>query len=1096
MSPDKWQEISRIFNAVLEKEPFQRKDFVAEACGGDAELRDEIEILLSAHESGDSFIDSPEAGLIQDFPTLDLKKGDKIDAFEIEKLLGRGGMGEVYLARDTRLNRPVAVKILPPATASNSLANKRLLREAQAAAALEHPHICTIHEIVEAEGFTFIVMQYVEGETLSDILQNGALDIRRALKIALQITEAIADAHRHKIIHRDIKPANIVVSSNDQVKVLDFGLAKRLATEEDNDKSTIKSILSQPGLILGTASYMSPEQARGLEVDSRTDLWSLGIVLYEMTCGKKPFEGETLADKFVSILHDKPEFPTNFNSELKKIILRVLEKDYDKRFQTADELLQELKTLRREVEFEEQLKTHITVDSGSHILEASFLSSGEEGEKTLMIVENKPKTFWQKIGWTQFVWGSLVLILIGIGVWYLRHQSNLEWAKENIKRVSDLAKDERNFEAYDLALQIQNHLPDDEELKNLMPTISVKISVNSEPAESKVYLKRFLPDENGDSPEKIFIGTTPVKDVQIARGHYVLRIEKPGFATFERTISGTIPRIGGSFIDSPPIEISAKLIEANQSQPNMVFVPAGEYSLVNWSRPIQDKVNLEGFFIDKYEVSNKDFREFITKGGYLTKNFWTYPFIKGGKEISLEEAVENFKDKTGLPAPRGWSNQNFPVGEEDHPVTGITWYEAAAYAAFRGKQLPTVFQWEKSARDGVADPRYNAMPWGLIKQGETTDFRANFSSNKTIPVGDFEFGMSPFGALNMAGNVSEWLLNRSGDNFVTSGGAWNDLPYAFGDYGEYPGFYASDKLGFRCVQNSPSAKSDQGSQDLQPEEVPDYRVSSESDYKIWLTHYNYDKKPLDAKIVETSETDAWTRQKITFAGENGERAIAYLFLPKNYSPPLQVIHYLPPGDVVVGLRSVPDSVEMFLTPILKSGRAVFTVVLKGYDERPFADDYVPPKRDTVEFRKQAVNWMTDLRRGLDYLETREDIDFKKLSFLGISNGANLGILTLGVENRYNSAILVGAGVDKEWRSWIPEANFINFAPHSKLPKLFIHGRYDEAHPLKTYNEPLYKIFSEPKKLVIYDGGHVPTIEFFSITTNNWIDEKFGRPIKF
>ncbi len=420
MSPDKWQEISRIFNAVLEKEPFQRKDFVAEACGGDAELRDEIEILLSAHESGDSFIDSPEAGLIQDFPTLDLKKGDKIDAFEIEKLLGRGGMGEVYLARDTRLNRPVAVKILPPATASNSLANKRLLREAQAAAALEHPHICTIHEIVEAEGFTFIVMQYVEGETLSDILQNGALDIRRALKIALQITEAIADAHRHKIIHRDIKPANIVVSSNDQVKVLDFGLAKRLATEEDNDKSTIKSILSQPGLILGTASYMSPEQARGLEVDSRTDLWSLGIVLYEMTCGKKPFEGETLADKFVSILHDKPEFPTNFNPEQKKIILRLLEKDYDKRFQTADELLQELKTLRREVEFEEQLKTHITVDSGSHILEASFLSSGEEGEKTLMIVENKPKTFWQKIGWTQFVWGSLVLILIGIAkIFYL-----------------------------------------------------------------------------------------------------------------------------------------------------------------------------------------------------------------------------------------------------------------------------------------------------------------------------------------------------------------------------------------------------------------------------------------------------------------------------------------------------------------------------------------------------------------------------------------------------------------------------------------------------------------------------------------------------
>ena len=388
------------------------------------------------------------------------------------------------------------------------------------------------------------------------------------------------------------------------------------------------------------------------------------------------------------------------------------------------------------------------------------------------------------------------------------------------------------------------------------------------------------------------------------------------------------------------------------------------------------------------------------------------------------------------------------------------------------------------------------MPWGLIKQGETTNFRANFSSNKTVSIESFAFGMSSFGAFNMAGNVSEWISNRSDDNHVTSGGAWNDLPYSFGDYGEYPGFYASNKLGFRCVLNLSGAKSDQGSQDLLPDKIPNYKISSESDFKVWLTHYQYDKMPLNAKIIETNETEAWTRQKITFAGENGEQVIAYLFLPKNYSRPLQVIHYLPPGDVVNGLRFLPDSVEMFLTPLIKSGRAVFTVVLKGYNERPLADDYVPPKRNLVEFRKQAVNWMTDLQRGLDYLETREDIDFKKLSFLGISNGANLGILALGIEKRYNCAVLVGAGVDKAWQDWIPEANFINFAPHSKFPKLFINGRYDETHPLKTYSEPIFKIFSEPKKLVIYDGGHIPTIEFFSTTVNTWLDEKLDTPSKF
>lgn len=1097
MTPDKWHEISRIFNAVLEKEPTKRKNFVAETCGDNEELREEIELLLTAHEKKDSFIDSPEVGLLNEIPTLDLKKGEKIGVFEIEELIGKGGMGEVYLAHDTRLNRPIAIKILPPAGVFDATANERLMHEAQAAAVLEHPNICTIHEIVETDEYSFIVMQYVEGKTLSDLLENETFSIRRALKIIAQIAEAIRDAHTNGIIHRDIKPANIIVSLGNQIKVLDFGLAKRF-NPEDGETSSLKSILSHPGLIMGTASYMSPEQTRGTAVDARTDLWSLGVVLYEMTAGKKPFMGDSLADKFVSILNDEPHFPEDFDEALKEIILRLLEKDADKRYQTADELIADLKNLRQEVEFEKQLQTHISTEADSSILNARFLHSGKiNTEKKLRIVEDTPKTFWQKIGWTQIISSSLLFLILGISGWYLLNQSNLNWAREQAKKAAKLAETERNFEAYDLVLQIQNYLsPDDEELKKLMPTITDKLSVTSEPAGANVYLKRFLPNENGEFPEPQFVGTTPIKNLQIARGHHILRIEKEGFAPFERTISGTIPRIGGSFIDSPPLEVEAELIEANKVPENMVFVPGGEYSLVNWARPIQDKVQLDAFFIDKYEVPNKDFKEFISAGGYQTKKFWKFPFIREGREISLEEAVESFKDKTGLPAPRGWSNQNFPEEEENLPVTGITWYEAAAFAEFREKQLPTVFQWEKAARNGVFDPRYNAMPWGLIKQGETTDFRANFSSGGAVSVTNLEFGMSPFGVFNMAGNVSEWLLNHSGGNFVTGGGAWNDLPYSFGDYGEYPGFFASNKLGFRCVLNSPGTKKDQGSQDLLPEEVPNYESSNENNYKIWLTHYQYDKKPLDAKIVATEETEEWTMQKITFAGENNELIIAYLHLPKNYKRPLQIIHYLPPGDVVDGLRSVPDSVEMFLAPFLKSGRGVFTVVLKGYDERPFPNDYVPPKRNTVEFRRQAVNWMTDLRRGVDYLQTRDDIDFKTLTFVGISNGANLGVLTLGVEKRYNSAILVGAGVDKEWADWIAEANFINFAPHSKVPKLLINGRYDETHPLKTYTEPLYKLFNQPKKLVIYDGGHIPTIEFFSVTVNKWLDERLNSPNQF
>jgi formylglycine-generating enzyme required for sulfatase activity/dienelactone hydrolase len=524
----------------------------------------------------------------------------------------------------------------------------------------------------------------------------------------------------------------------------------------------------------------------------------------------------------------------------------------------------------------------------------------------------------------------------------------------------------------------------------------------------------------------------------------------------------------------------------------MVYVPGGEYSLVNWSRPTAKKVNLDDFFIDQLEVTNAEFKEFIVAGGYVKMGFWKIPFVKDGKEIPLEEAVKFLKDKTGLPAPRSWTNQTFPDGKANHPVTDITWYEAAAYAEFRGKKLPTVFQWEKAARDGAFDPRYNAMPWGFIKQGETTDHRANFRGTGTVEADKNEFGMSPFGAFNMAGNVSEWNLNQSPEGFVTSGGAWNDLAYSFGDYGEYPGFFTSNRIGFRCVLNAAEAKGDEGGQMLPPAETPDYQPSSDSEFKVWLTHYEYDKKPLKAQIVENKDEGDWTREKITFTGEGGETAIAYLYLPKNATKPWQVLHYVPPGDVVRGIRSLPDSVEMFAAPFIKSGRAVFAVVLKGYMERPFPNNYIPPENSTVEFRKQMVNWMTDLRLGIDYLETRDDIDKLKIGFLGISNGANVGLVLTAMENRYKSLAFISAGLEKDFRNRLPETSPIKFASQIRTQKFFINGRYDETFPHNTDAKPLFKLLREPRKIVIYDGGHIPTAEFYAPAVNDWFDETLGK----
>jgi cephalosporin-C deacetylase-like acetyl esterase len=256
-----------------------------------------------------------------------------------------------------------------------------------------------------------------------------------------------------------------------------------------------------------------------------------------------------------------------------------------------------------------------------------------------------------------------------------------------------------------------------------------------------------------------------------------------------------------------------------------------------------------------------------------------------------------------------------------------------------------------------------------------------------------------------------------------------------------------------------------------------------------LSHYQYDRSPLDPRVEEVEETEAWRREKITYAGAHGERAFAYLYLPKHASQPVQVIHYVPSDAVYYGL-TVPEEVEAHAAPYIKAGRAVFAVVLRGYKDRPRPPGSVPPKGASVKYREQVVNWATDHRRGLDYLVTRGDIDRTKIACYGVS--VNPRKLTLiAVEDRYAAIILMGAGLMKSWANMIPETNGRNFAPHIRAPKLMIHGRYDEAVPLKTEAEPLYKLLREPKQLVLFDHGHVPPLVVTVPLINGWLDKTMG-----
>ena len=1033
---------------------------------------------------------------------MSLQPGSQLNRHQILSKLGEGGMGEVFLAEDTSLRRKIAIKVLSANSIADDRAKLRLVREAQSAAALDHPNICAIYEVGESDGHTFICMQYVSGETLDAFVRHKSLELSQILSISIQIADALAEAHSRGIIHRDIKPANIMITPRGSVKVMDFGLAKVIDTAAAQSEAETVQLVSVQGTIIGTLPYMSPEQVRAESLDGRSDIFSFGVVLYELLSGHQPFVGKSAAETASAILTLDPpplaRFSNEVPAELERIVSKAIRKDPEERYQTIKDLLIDLTSLKNELEFQHRLERSSSAESVgfkpglvSKDTATAPVTANAAGLPTYASSLTGNDGLLRRSRWPWLI-GIALVGLVGVAGWFIWRNANIRWARRQVPNIESLAQAGKYFEAYDQALIVQKYIPDNETISRLMPTISDVVSVTTDPAGAKLYLTRFAADQLDKPGERRLIGTSPISNLRIGRGDYILEIEKDGYIKSERSISGAILHTGNLMVVPPPIRIEQKLFTSNVMPNQMVFVPGGEYRLVAWARPTDSRVPLDDFFIDRYEVSNREYREFINAGGYLKRQYWKYPFIKDGKTLSWEEAIGQFKDRTGLPAPRSWTNQNSPENQDDYPVTDITWYEAAAYAEFRGKQLPTIFQWEKAARNGSVSALGNYMPWGLFYPGDAIEGRANFDSKGAIPVNNLPFGMSPFGAYNMAGNVSEWTINDSSEGFIATGGAWGDPSYTFAQYGTFPGFYSSNKRGFRCSLNAPGATRDQGSARIGiNHEIPVYPVSTDESFNKWAQSYRYENTPLDSKVIEVKETDEWRREKITFNGANNQRAIAYLYLPKNYPRPSQVINVIPAGDVANGLRSLSASIEDRLVPLIKSGRAVFGVVLEGYIERLRPAGYVPPDPRTAEYREMIVNRITDVRRGLDYLSTRDDLDVHRIALYGPSAGARIGLILAAVEDRYAAVLLQGAGVIPDDMNDIPEANPVNFAPHIRAKKLMVHGRYDEDTPLKTRGEPLFKIMREPKRLMLYDGSHVPNIELFATTANGFLDETLG-----
>jgi serine/threonine protein kinase len=410
MTPERWQMVRGILQSAMEMRPAERGAFLDRECASDPSLRKDVDEYLSIEGKLDTnFLESPAVEHVEASSTSApgnaiLPAGTRLGPYEVQALVGSGGMGEVYRARDTRLNRTVAIKLIPQALASDPARRQRFEREARAVALLQHPNICTLHDVGHQDGTHYLVMEYLEGETLAARLRKGRLTLDLTLRYGIEVADALDTAHRRGIVHRDLKPGNIFITAHGEAKVLDFGLAKLDEPEPvavtSAETATSEKLITTPGLAMGTAPYMSPEQARGEDLDARTDIFSLGAVLYEMATGKMAFSGKTTAIVHKAILDGTPMPPSNLVPSLPRyvdqIVAKALEKDRDLRYQNAADLNSDLNRLKRASPSSRLVVTSPQADGGTRPVSV-------------------PKSF-RKVRWLAGI--SFLLVAIALLAWW------------------------------------------------------------------------------------------------------------------------------------------------------------------------------------------------------------------------------------------------------------------------------------------------------------------------------------------------------------------------------------------------------------------------------------------------------------------------------------------------------------------------------------------------------------------------------------------------------------------------------------------------------------------------------------------------------
>lgn len=965
--------------------------------------------------------------------------GGRLGPYEILSPIGAGGMGEVHRARHQKLQRDVAIKVLPAAVAADPGLLARFEREARSASALNHPNIVTIYDIAEHEGILYMAMELVEGRTVRDALADGPLTIDQAVDIARQLAAGLGRAHDAGIVHRDIKPANVMITGDGTVKILDFGLAKPfpLADGQPASEHSLSSA-TRDGVAVGTPQYMSPEQFSGGPVDHRSDQFAVGALLFEMIGGRPPFDGPSIGAIFRAILVEPPlplrSLRPGTPPALERIVRRCLEKDPDRRFPTTHALAAELRRY------------------GSPRARAARAALG----------------FVRRPAGQAALAG--IVLLLGAAGWLWERGANRRWAEtEALAEIATLIAAGDLYGAYRTALEAEKYRPDDPELDELLDRITLPFSVNTQPSGAEVSVKSY----GVPGAEWMSLGVTPV-NLRVPYQMMHWKITKAGYEPFEGApfSPGSIGALAqGLVLDS----LGAR-------PPGTVRIPGGPLERVLLIEPTRFLTGtvVDSYFLERYEVTNRQFKEFVNAGGYRTRKWWPSDMRRAGREIPWERATDALRDPTGRHAPSTWELGDYPEGQGDYPVGGISWFEAAAYCAFAGRSLPTIFHWFRA-----------------IGQEQRSDILAhsNIDGVAKAPVGKYQ-GLSAYGAYDMAGNMKEWAWNATGELRYILGGSWNEPAYLFRHLVAQDPWGREPTYGVRCAQypKPPAGNLLAPVTRLREYARPD-PISDEA-FALLRGLYAYDRHPLEARVERVQDNlPGYRKETVSFITAYGnERMEVHLLIPRDVPPPYQSVIWFPGDDVFMRRSSEHFASAWLFDFVPRAGRVLVYPVYRGMYER-----FERWERTPNDWRDMMISWARDIGRTIDYLETRSDFDASRIAYYGFSGGALFAPVFTAVEPRLAVSVLIGGGLIPARLH--PAIDPVHFAPRSRTPTLMINGREDFLVPHEISQRPFFDMLGAPDKMKRHArlaGGHIPddTREIMREVLD-WLDTYLGpvRPPK-